>query len=384
MARSVGEVAFSDHPPVWRGRGPLALLVCFAVAVSTLVGVPSAAAASPAPASTAAAAAPQSAAGAPVLRALPDVGAKPLRQPVTTTTHALPAAAARARIDAALAQARRQADGQRAVARAQAAQSAQAAQAAQAAKVRQVQDAKAAADAKIQEALQALARALSTSQCTTVGGTNGTAASVSCPLAGGSSATVTGGGSATPTPLLATSAAAHRGFGAANGLGSADLAAAFESARADWEAWGADTRGITVSLAHLPGAMLGSTLGRHIEIDADAAGWGWATVDLRTVLRHEIGHALGLSHADSGVMAATLAPGVSVPVLGADTFGPRLAAQGHAALTLSGGIPADGEPTTTDPGTTTTDPGTTTTDPGTTTTDPGTTTTDPGTTTTDP
>ena len=114
MARSVGEVAFSDHPPVWRGRGPLALLVCFAVAVSTLVGVPSAAAASPAPASTAAAAAPQSAAGAPVLRALPDVGAKPLRQPVTTTAQALPAAAARARIDAALAQARRQADGQRA------------------------------------------------------------------------------------------------------------------------------------------------------------------------------------------------------------------------------------------------------------------------------
>ena len=42
--------------------------------------------------------------------------------------------------------------------------------------------AQAEATARLQEALQALARALSTSQCHTVGGTNGQTASISCPL----------------------------------------------------------------------------------------------------------------------------------------------------------------------------------------------------------
>ena len=58
------------------------------------------------------------------------------------------------------------------------------------------------ANRRLQEALEALAKALSSSQCTTVGGQNGTAASISCPLDNGGTGTVSGGGgtSVTPTP----------------------------------------------------------------------------------------------------------------------------------------------------------------------------------------
>jgi hypothetical protein len=55
----------------------------------------------------------------------------------------------------------------------------------------QAAQAQAAADAQLQEALAALAKALSTSQCTTVGGTNGQPASISCPMDDGD-ATISG------------------------------------------------------------------------------------------------------------------------------------------------------------------------------------------------
>jgi hypothetical protein len=198
-----------------------------------------------------------------VLRALPDVGAKPLRQPVTTTAQALPAAAARARIDAALAQARRQADGQRAAARAQAAQAAQAAQSAQAAKVRQVQDAKA-AGMQDPRGLASTGESPVDEPVYTVGGTNGTAASVSCPWPA-ASATVTGGGSATPTLFVG-----HL-LRPIEASVPPTAWAALTGVRVGPRRLGGVATPVITPPAHLPGAMPA----RHwvaIEIDADAAG----------------------------------------------------------------------------------------------------------------
>ncbi len=63
----------------------------------------------------------------------------------------------------------------------------------------EVADAQASANAQLQEALAALAKALSTSQCTTVGGTNGQPASISCPMEDGD-ATVVGDENVVVTP----------------------------------------------------------------------------------------------------------------------------------------------------------------------------------------
>jgi hypothetical protein len=85
---------------------------------------------------------------------------------------------------------------------------------------------------------------------------------------------------------------------------------------------------VTVTVADLPGDLLGFTLGRAITIDATAAGWGWLQMspaagvpqmDLLAVLEHELGLALGFVEADPlepVVMARTLEPsigGVATP-----------------------------------------------------------------------
>ena len=100
-----------------------------------------------------------------------------------------------------------------------------------------------------------------------------------------------------------------------------DLAAALKQAESDWAARypNADLTGITASLGDLQDLALGSTTGTAITIDATAAGWGWSVdfpaepatqhMDLLTVVRHEVGHAVGLLHEASGLMAESLQPG---------------------------------------------------------------------------
>ena len=144
-----------------------------------------------------------------------------LRLPDSSTVVVLPADEARARIDEALKELEAQVEQARRVEEQRQAQQAQAQQQVQQQVIRQqqqvqeqaqaiseVEAAQAEADARLQEALAALAKALSTSQCTTVGGTNGTQASISCPMADGSEATVSGDDNVqvvVPTPSPAPS-----------------------------------------------------------------------------------------------------------------------------------------------------------------------------------
>jgi hypothetical protein len=70
---------------------------------------------------------------------------------------------------------------------------------------------------------------------------------------------------------------------------------------------------VNVQFGNLPGDRLGLTLGVNVYIDSDAAGRGWLTMDLLSVVAHEFGHLLGFDHNDAGavpVMNATLEAGV--------------------------------------------------------------------------
>ena len=93
---------------------------------------------------------------------------------------------------------------------------------------------------------------------------------------------------------LEASSAPDQPVGADAALGQGQLDAAAASAKADWQAArpSADLSGLTFSVADLPGLQLGDEAGTAIAVDVDAAGWGWSQMDLGTVVRHEIGHAL--------------------------------------------------------------------------------------------
>ena len=99
----------------------------------------------------------------------------------------------------------------------------------------------------------------------------------------------------------------------------------------------AGVAGISIRIADLDGLTLGFAEDRVIVLDRDAAGWGWSLdpraavsagrIDLLTVLVHELGHVLGLTHADSGLMFEALAPGVRLSA-------PQLAPQARRVVRL--------------------------------------------------
>jgi hypothetical protein len=254
------------------------------------------------------------------------------------------------------------------------------------------------AQQELSSALQQLAQALShgTGNCTTVAGTAGQQASISCPVdttptttstggqntgtrtGSGNSTTGTGAGSGTSTTGgtgTGTSTTGGSGAGTSGGSGTPDssgtagtsngtttssdgtgtgtgsdttasdtgtpqnldaaaapatpvtgapltqsqLNAALAEAEADWRSVGADPSGVTASIGDLGGLTLGQTTGTSIVIDPTAADWGWDVdypadpasqhMSLVTVVRHELGHALGLDHTATGLMAETLAAG---------------------------------------------------------------------------
>jgi hypothetical protein len=124
------------------------------------------------------------------------------------------------------------------------------------------------------------------------------------------------------SPLLAASLPRTA---SATTLTAAELDAVVQQAELEWLAAdpSADFSTLSFAMSDLEGTMLGVTGLNAITIDPNAAGWGWAVggggMDLRTVVLHELGHALGLDHDENGLMAPTLAPCVTLDLADLDS-----------------------------------------------------------------
>lgn len=125
------------------------------------------------------------------------------------------------------------------------------------------------------------------------------------------------------SPLLATSLSR---LPVDQTLTASQAGPVLSQALAYWRSRGADTSRlghIDLAIADLGGNRLGEASGSNITLDNNAAGWGWhvghsarvrktvtGRMDLLSALIHEVGHLLGRGHAEGGVMAETMAPGV--------------------------------------------------------------------------
>ena len=120
-----------------------------------------------------------------------------------------------------------------------------------------------------------------------------------------------------PPATFLNAASTGPGAGAVSARATtAAVASALVSATRAWLATGVDPAalaGVTVTVADLPGTLLGRADGDVVVVDRDAAGWGWSvlggTMDLVSVVLHELGHVLGLGHTETGLMAPVLRPG---------------------------------------------------------------------------
>ena len=114
-------------------------------------------------------------------------------------------------------------------------------------------------------------------------------------------------------------------------LDEAALVPVVADAQRAWIASGADPSAfddVRVAVADLSDRQLGQTVGRTIYIDATAAGYGWAYVDLFEVIEHELGHVLGYTHEDAEALAV-MHPSMAVTALTAALPRPGIVTTGN-------------------------------------------------------